>query len=245
MYLRLMTLNRTFGICWNAPDEGAGGAASDAGGAAETGANVGQGDEDVTSAIGRSPAEEKADDAAKGETTEGGEGEGKSEPAPEDTVPEDGVYAYNLPEGITADPTVSDAMNPVFKEAGLTQKQVDLVVGKYAELIQKDQETRVGRVDETLNGWLDAAKKDPEIGGDKWDASVKQANAVLDRFGDEETDAALRQTGAGVHPAIIRLLARAGAAIADDKFVAGHRAEPEKRSFEDFYEKTTPAGKRT
>lgn len=248
MFLRLMTSWNK--VLRNAPDEGSGGAAAEAGGVAETGASVGEGaSEEVTSVLGRTPAGDAPADAAAGDgTTEGTGDDGKPgdppEADPKDAVPEDGVYQYALPEGLTADPAVSDAMNPVFKEAGLTQKQVDLVVGKYAELIQQDQLARVGRVDETLNGWLDTAKKDPEIGGGNWDASVKHANSVLDRFGDEEIDVALRQTGAGVHPSVIRLLARVGKAIADDTFVAGRSAEPEKHQFEDFYAKTTPEGKR-
>lgn len=254
MFLRLMKPSWSE-VLRNVPDEGSGGAAADAGGAADTGAGDGAGTEEVSSVLGRTPAGEKPTDAASsdgtskdagddGKATETPEGEGQ-EADPKDVVPEDGVYSYTLPEGLTADPGVSEAMNPVFKEAGLTQKQVDLVVGKYADLIQKDQLARTAKVDETLTGWLDTAKKDPEIGGDNWDASVKNANAVLDRFGDDEIDAALRQTGAGVHPSIIRLLSRVGKAIADDTFVAGRSADPEKRSFEDSYAKTTPEGKRT
>lgn len=253
MFLRLMKPS-WIEILRNAPDEGSGGAAADAGGAADTGASDGAGTEEVSSVLGRTPADEKSAAAAPGDGTSEGTGDdgkgeeggdaGKPEADPKDVVPEDGVYAYTLPEGLTADPAVSEAMNPVFKEAGLTQKQVDLVVGKYADLIQQDQLARTAKVDETLTGWLDTAKKDPEIGGDNWDASVKNANAVLDRFGDDEIDAALRQTGAGVHPSIIRLLSRVGKAIADDTFVAGKSAEPEKHSFEDYYAKTTPEGKR-
>lgn len=249
--MRLLPMTWMIDILRNAPGEGSGGAAADAGGAAETGTGAAA-DDPVVSALSRTPPGKEGEDAASDEAAkegEGKEGDDKAKegdtPDPADVVPEDGVYKYTLPEGMTADDAVSDAMNPVFKEAGLTQKQVDTVVGEYAKLVQKDQEARAGKVDETLTGWLDAAKNDPEIGGDKWDQSVKEANSVLDRFGDDDIDAALQQTGAGAHPAIIRLLTRVGKAIADDTFTTGKRAETEKLSFEDkMYADTTPASKR-
>ena len=235
-------------ILWNVPGEGSpGGAATETGGAADTGADAGA--EETTSVLTRQPGDVKPEDAAEqgaaNESSEGapeGEADAGKEGEPQDTVPEDGVYEYTLPEGMEVNSTVAEAMNPVFKEAGLTQKQVDAVIGKYAELVKQDQVMRAERVDNTLNDWLKASREDPEIGGDNWDKTVAAGNRVLQKFGDDEIDAALNQTGAGVHPAVLRLFARIGKAIGDDTAAGGaivDNTAPEDRA----YAKTTPAAK--
>jgi hypothetical protein len=59
-------------------------------------------------------------------------------------------------------------------------------------------------VDAQVIGWQDAVRGDPEIGGDKLDASVAAAKSVVERFGTPE----LREVidGAALdHPELLRL----------------------------------------
>ncbi len=70
--------------------------------------------------------------------------------------------------------------------------------------------------------WLEKAKKDAEIGGSNYDASIQRAIKVRDRFGkgaDGNYDADVAELFSlpiGSHPGFIKLLARVGAAISED-----------------------------
>lgn len=226
----------------NTPGEGSpGGVASETGDTADNGVTAG---DEITSVLSSKPGDVKPDATSEqGAAADDSEAKPEGEAETGDTVPESGEYEYKLPEGVEVNDAVATAMNPVFKEAGLTQKQVDMVIGKYAELVQGDQVMRAQRVDSTLGDWLTSAKADPEIGGDKWDASIAQGNKVLQQFGDDEIDAALHQTGAGVHPAVLRLFARIGAAISDDTAAIGARTSKDVAPEDRAYADTTPAAK--
>lgn len=129
-----------------------------------------------------------------------------------DTVPEDGVYALTLPEGMAVDEALLGALAPAMKEAGITGKQANTLAAAFAA--QKQAE--VEQWGQTVSGWVDSAKKDPEMGGANWDATVKSATKVIGQFGTPELKKYLNMTGAGNHPEVIRLMAKVGAVISED-----------------------------
>lgn len=230
--------------------EGAGSAGDETGGAAAAagdGGNAGTEDGQKagdTSILAGKPGETKPEDAAgeDGAAKENGDGDDKGDP--EDKVPEDGKYSYDLPEGVEVDEKAADAVSAIFKEAGLTQKQAGAVSAKYVALVQQHADQQAELIGKTFDGWVEKAKADEEIGGDKWDASVASANSVLSRFGTPELDTVLATSGVGNHPEVIRIFDRIGKAIADDKFVAGQSAVQDRPVEERMYGKTTPSGKR-
>lgn len=230
--------------------EGAGSAGDETGGAAAAAGDGGNaGTEDGrkagdTSILAGKPGEQKPADAAgeDGAAKENGDEDDKGEP--EDKVPEDGKYSYDLPEGVEVDEKVAGEVSAIFKEAGLTQKQAGAVAAKYVALVQQHADQQAELIGKTFDGWVEKAKADEEIGGDKWDASVASANSVLSRFGTPELDTVLATSGVGNHPELIRIFDRIGKAIADDKFVAGQSAVQDRPVEERMYAKTTPSGKR-
>lgn len=224
----------------SAPEGGAG-ATDDKGGNAGT---TGGADAAPTSVLAGKPGEKPADAAASdGAAKEGADGQVSDDPA--DKVPEDGKYTYDLPNGVVVDEKVSEQVSAIFKEAGLTQKQAGLVAAKYAEMVQQGAHDQAEVADKTINGWVEQAKADSEIGGQKWDASIQSANGVLSRYGTPELDAVLAASGVGNHPEVIRVFARIGAAMADDTFVPGQATVQERPQEERLYGKTTPSGKRS
>lgn len=230
--------------------EGAGSAGDETGGAAAAagdGGNAGTEDGQKagdTSILAGKPGEQKPADAAgeDGAAKENGDEDDKGDP--EDKVPEDGKYSYDLPEGVEVDEKVAGEVSAIFKEAGLTQKQAGAVAAKYVALVQQHADQQAELIGKTFDGWVEKAKADEEIGGDKWDASVASANSVLSRFGTPELDTVLATSGVGNHPEVIRIFDRIGKAIADDKFVAGQSAVQDRTVEERLYSKTTPSGKR-
>ena len=160
----------------------------------------------------------KADDAAAqpaGEAKAEGEGEAKADAA--DVVPEDGKYDLKMPEGVEVDAGLLDQFAPTFKELGLTTRQAQALADKFIEAQTARGETQAQAWTNTVAGWVDQAKADPEIGGAKWEATVQSASGIVKRFGNDAFREYLNASGAGNHPEMIRFMAKVGAMIGEDR----------------------------
>lgn len=136
---------------------------------------------------------------------------------PDNKVPEDGKYEFKMPEGIELDAKMAEAMSPVLKDLGLTQGQAQKLAEGLAAYRKSEAEAGAKEWADINARWVDTAKKDKEIGGANWDTSVKTAQAALSRFGTPELKAFLAESGGGNHPEVIRIMARVGNAISEDK----------------------------
>lgn len=102
-----------------------------------------------------------------------------------------------------------------------------------AGLSNDDLQTRIGSMEKAradyrgrqlaehaarVEGWNAELKADKEFGGDKFDASLRGAQRVLAKFGDDQLRKDLEASGYGSHPGLFRALARISAAISDDVF---------------------------
>lgn len=143
----------------------------------------------------------------------------KTKPAadPLDVVPADGKYALTMPEGVTVDQALLDELSPEFKAAGLTGKQAQALADKYIARKTAEAKAQGEAWAKTTSDWVDAAKADPEIGGAKWDGTVKAASGIVGRFGNDALKEYLNASGAGNHPEMIRFMAKVGAMIGEDK----------------------------
>lgn len=175
-----------------------------------------------------------------GTTALGGEAEATETTEAEGTkveVPE--TYELATPEGFEKlDEEAVNAATPVFKELGLSNEQANKlipVVGAYAKRIveQRDQQL-LGTILEQRKDWLEAAKKDPEIGGSNWDASLGAGAKALDQLGFPKGSplrVALNESGFGNHPELIRFMAKVGKAIGEDSdFVRGDQGGKDKKT---------------
>lgn len=140
---------------------------------------------------------------------------------PADKVPEDGKYDLKMPDGVELDAELAEALGPDFKDLGLTNAQAQKLVDKYISI----QQERAGKQSETwaktISGWADDAKKDAEMGGDKWDGTVKAAQLAVNRLGTPALRDYLNASGGGNHPELIRFMAKAGAMISEDNPASG------------------------
>lgn len=143
----------------------------------------------------------------------------KAKPADDaaDTVPEDGKYDLKMPEGVEVDQAMLDQFAPTFKELGLTTKQAQALTDKFIEAQSKQGEAQRKTWAKMTGDWVDQAKADPEIGGTKWDATVKNASGIVKRFGNDALRDYLNASGAGNHPEMIRFMAKVGAVIGEDR----------------------------
>lgn len=158
-----------------------------------------------------------ADDKTKGKEQPGSDGK-----KPDGTKQEPAAFEPKLPEGFKLDPEDDTALRALVKESkdsgDLAQKLLDLAV-KREERQLKAQEAQAAALDKK---WVDEAKADPEIGGEHWPATLAAAKKTIAHYAKtpEEQKAvsqALRETRAGNHPALIKLLSRIGADLTEDR----------------------------
>jgi hypothetical protein len=160
------------------------------------------------------PAPQAAPDPAPSSHTaepEGGEqasvaeAEGTSpEPAPTATFDD-----LTLPEGLEIPEETGtqflELINNDMKPQERAQAFLDLHHSLVQQTMQQTAEAYAEQWEQTQADWQRQVQELPGIGGDNLDASLGQIAKVLDRYGDQEAREALNVTGAGNHPALVRL----------------------------------------
>lgn len=175
-------------------------------------------------------------DAGAGEGADGGKedksagegdagkdgGDGKDGDGAETGVPD--AYEFKVPEGVEGveiDQALAEQFTPVFKDLGLTQEQADKLVKVYAERVAADAKGQTDALvtewQTKVKGWEDTARKDPEYGGDQFDANLTVAQQALARYSSPELNRLLVETGLGSHPDLLRAFVRIGKATAEDR----------------------------
>lgn len=203
------------------PDEGKGGDDKSGGDGKQADPTAGQSDWKEYEPDPNKSAEENAAAKAEHDKTKPAEGDGKDKSDPANQVPEDGKYTLTMPDGVEIDAELAAALGPDFKELGLTNGQAQKLVDKYIEVQTKRGETRAKEWGETVQKWADDAKADKEIGGDKFDTTVKNAQRFLNTHATQELRDYLNASGGGNHPELIRVFAKAGELIREDNPATG------------------------
>lgn len=141
------------------------------------------------------------------------------------------VYTFEMPEGVELDKTASDEFSAVAKELKLDQATAQRVADVGIKMAQRQQEV----FETTKAAWAEQSRTDKEIGGDAFDQNMAVALKTLNTFGSPELKDVLNASGLGNHPAVIKLLVKAGKAISEDGFVTGSPqgadTDPAKRLF--------------
>jgi len=159
-----------------------------------------------------------------GEKAEGEKGPEEGEKKPETRAPEE--YAnFSLPEGVTMDETQTVEFKSFAKEQDLTQEQAQKVLEFGGAKLKALVEAPYKEWSETQKKWQAEVKADPDIGGTKYEESVKAAAMVFVpgesnpfvKTGEEAQ--ALRQalfvTGAGNNPAMVKFFVNIGRLLAE------------------------------
>jgi hypothetical protein len=168
------------------------------------------------------PATDEADDQ-----DEGDDADGDAEAAE--------YTDFEVPKGVTLDADMLSEFVADAKERGLTQEQAQKDIDRAVALLTKQQDALTQSILDTRKAWEDATRADNDIGGDALEENLGFAKTALETFGTPALVEVLNQTGFGNHPEFIRLLARVGDALGEDKFVAGKTATPQRSSAQILY----------
>lgn len=131
---------------------------------------------------------------------------------------------FTVPEGYTLDETVLKESSELFKSLNLdqagAQKLIDMYVAKTSEAFQQPYKA----YKDMREGWVKEIKADPEIGA-KLDQVKSTVARAIDGLGDAKLADSFREamdvTGAGDHPAFIRVFYRLAQLVTEGKPVAG------------------------
>lgn len=131
-------------------------------------------------------------------------------------------YALTLPQDSLLDPTAVERVTAFAKAEHLApasaQKVLELAHAESTALVEKQKADYTTKI----NGWEAAVKADPELGGANEARTALRAKAVLEKYGNPELMAALKATGFGNYPALVRFVDKIGAAMANDNPVNGN-----------------------
>lgn len=188
---------------------------------------TGEGDdaieEDGDKSKDKSKGDDKSEDDEDGDKSEddenGDEDDDKSKDKEVDRTKVPGEkesYALEMPDGVELDTELLDGLAPILREKGFTHEEAQKLADVYIENQTKAAEKVAESWDTTVKDWTGKTKKDKEIGGDKLDESLANANAAIEKYGTKELRQALDNSGLGSHPEMIRLLSRVGTALKDD-----------------------------
>lgn len=173
---------------------------------------------ETTAATEQADTSQTSETAAETEVTEETGQETTEETAKPEGAPEQ--YAdFKMPEGTQIDKEFFELAAPVLKDLNLTQESAQKLADLYVQGIQKVAQQQQQHWKDTVDGWVDAAKSDKELGGAKFQANVDVANKAIREFGDENLINMLAETGIGNHPEMIRFAYRIGKAMSEDKMV--------------------------
>jgi hypothetical protein len=164
---------------------------------------------------------------AAGGTPEGTKPEGE---AGKTTEPQDGKadkakvgapekYAdFKLPDGAVVDKVAMEKFLPLAKKLNLNQDQAQELVDFHSEFAAHGAKAEQEAWDNLQADWVKTAKNDKEIGGPAFNENVGYAAKALKQFGNDALKEAMDATGVGNHPEFIRVFAKIGKALSEDKF---------------------------
>lgn len=150
-------------------------------------------------------------------------------------VHEDAPDKYTLDEGIElSDNAMFDALSPAFKEANVSNKQLNSIVKAHTEqsaLMFNERKNQMGA--ETL--------KDPLFSGDAGKANLSIANNAVNEYGGKEFAKLLHDTGLGNNINVVKTFYEIGRAMEEDSPVGEKPMERgnQMSDVDQYYKKTS------
>lgn len=154
----------------------------------------------------------------------------------EGEAPKEVSYELKLPEGSYLDAAHIEKVIAFAKSKGLSNEQAQVQLNKDAEDVKaKTHEAQVAQIEKNKTEWYSAAEADKEIGGAVFKENAELAKRVVKQFATESFIKALDDTGLGNHPELIRVFARIGKEMGEDRLVVPSAQTSGKKSIADIF----------
>ena len=133
--------------------------------------------------------------------------------APVVVLTSDDLRYEGLPDTFKLDETLSTEFLKVATDANLPKEQAQALLKLHVTQLEAAQQASLEAWNATQATWQAQIKADPEIGGSKLTEVLSTCAKAIDEFGTPEVRAALDQTGAGNHPAILKMIHKMAEAL--------------------------------
>jgi len=167
----------------------------------------------------------------------------KEEKPPEEPKPVEDIV-YEIPEGYKEEDLDKELLgeyNEMAKKAGLSKESYTEFFKKYAQGVEKYQDKLFEAVVKQQTEWKRQIENDPEIGGEQKDKTLLTINQMLKTVGGEseitEFKNAMRETGAGNNPVIVKFLARVSKMVSEGGYVTGGVVKGTQSGTEKYFNK--------
>lgn len=148
-------------------------------------------------------------------------------------VPE--KYELKMPENTRLSPEYVDKVSLYAKEKQLSNAQAQELLNREAAAVDGYYNQHVQLFEKTVETWKQDAMKDPEIGGDGFTKNVELAHRALEKFSTPAFKETLEATGYGNHPELIRIFARIGKLMAEDRMVVPGAQTGGSKTYEEIF----------
>lgn len=155
-------------------------------------------------------------------------------------TPEEIKYDLKLKDEDLIEKTRVSEIEAYAKANKLTNEQAQRLLDGELSAVSKYKERQLNNLETITENWRQDVINDKELGGENFNKSVEFAHRALNQFGNETLKEQLNKTGLGNHPELVRMFAKIGQAMADDKIIkSGSLSAPKKSMEEVFYGGTT------
>lgn len=141
-----------------------------------------------------------------------------------------------IPENSSIDDEALERIASFAKEQGLSKDKAQALLELEAKSLTAFETKQRESLMQMRKEWVEQVKTDKEIGGDNFNQSVELARRGLEKFATPEFIKGLTDTGFGDHPEVVRVFARIGKLIGNDKIIMGSSSQGKK--LEDIFYKT-------
>ncbi len=136
----------------------------------------------------------------------------------EDETPAFDFAAVELPEGLEVNEEQQAAYSAIAAKHGISAEAASELFALYADQLKAHETNSLTELQTSWNTtndeWRDKVQKEH---GKDYPVVSKRIGRLLEEFGDPEFDEALDFTGAGNHPAVVRMLNRLAMALGEGK----------------------------
>lgn len=142
-------------------------------------------------------------------------------------IPAEVAYTLALPKDAQIEASAVERLTSFAKEHKLApevaQKALDLADAEVKADRAKQSEVALESFKTmATTQWVEDVKADKEFGGEQYLVTVEEVKRAADRFLTPEDRETLNVTGWGNHPMLVKMFARIGRAISNDKLVNGN-----------------------
>ena len=128
------------------------------------------------------------------------------------------VYSdFTMPEGFE----LNGDDSKVLQELGQQFKMPQEALQKLVDMGVQMQQRQVQEQQRTIASWVDAAKADPEYGGDKLEANLLTAQKAFTLPRGDKISKILHMSGLGNHPDVVGFMTEVGKLLQPDSITTG------------------------